>query len=232
MKCLFCNNEFEKSEKNYSPNIQKFCKGKCRSGYNSRKRYQKLKNDKDFNERKKLIFRNWYQRNKEKHRERVLTKYYKNKGISVLIIGCGIFRSGTDKLAVLLGQCNKSSMTYEHQFELPVKFNLDKLKEKLKLMDLDKKYTGEVSENYLYYIDYLIGKVKNIKIVCMFKEKIAGVKQEDYKNYYSKAIELANKYPVKFKIADAKLLETREGVKEIFSFCGIDESDRNYQEHN
>jgi hypothetical protein len=226
MTCLHCNKEFEKSENNYSPNEQKFCRTKCRSRYNSKKRYNRLKNDPDFNEKKKIIFRNWYQRNKEKHKERVLTKYYKNKGRSVLIIGCGLFDSGTDKLAGLLGGCNESSMTYKPESELPFKFDLDKLKEKLKLMDLTKKYTGDVDENYLNYAEYFIGKVKNVKIVCMFTDKISG---EYSKAYYVKAMELATKYPFKFKIADIKLLRTKEGIKEIFSFCGIEEADRNYQ---
>lgn len=238
MICDFCNNEFEKSLKNFSTNVQRFCNPKCRSGYNARKRYLKLKDDKDFQEKKRIIFRNWYQRNKEKHKERVLTKYYKNKGRSVLIIGCGVFHSGTDKLAVLLGGCNESSMNYSfgEDSNLPVEFNLDRLKDKLKLMDLTKKYTGEVSENYIYYSEYLINKVKNVKVVCMFRDldvlaqyDVPVIEEESYKAYYVKAMELANKYPVKFKIADRKLLDTKEGIKEIFSFCGIEEADRSYK---
>ena len=52
--------------------------------------------------------------------------------------------------------------------------------------------------------------------------------EEYFKNYYKKAMELATTNKTKFKICDKKLLKTKEGIKEIFIFCGIDESDRNY----
>ncbi len=229
MICLFCENEFEKNEKNFSPNVQKYCNSKCRSGYNAKKRYERLKNDKDFSDRKKSIFRNWYERNKEKHRESVLTQYYKKKGISVLIIGCGINGSGTEKLAKVLDGCNESSVTFENQFNIPKVFDLDKLKDKLKKMDLNKKYAGDVEMNYLNYAEYLINKVNNAKVICMFVESSKTVSNEEYKEYYSKAMELAKKYSHKFKIVDVKLLKTMEGLREIFSFCSISESDRNYK---
>lgn len=227
MKCLFCNDEFKKNEKNYSPNVQKFCKPKCRNGYNARNRYNKLKGDKDFKDKRRATFNNWYKRNSEKHRERVLTKYYKNKGRSVLIIGCGTENSGLSELSEVLNKCNNTSITLKKSFTLPELFDLDKLKEKLKSMDLTKKYTGDIDKNYINYISYLIGKIKNIKIICMFTDEETKIDKE-LKNYYKKSMELATNNQTKFKIVDKKLLKTKEGIREIFIFCGIDESDRRY----
>jgi len=61
---------------------KEFCSTLCRSKYNGRIRYEKLKENPEFKEKAKLRFKNWYERNKDKHKAYMkdyMREYYRRK---------------------------------------------------------------------------------------------------------------------------------------------------------
>ena len=59
MKCKKCGKEFKSSRKN-----KKYCSGTCQKGYNSSKRYYKIRNTKKFKEARKKYFKKWIKKNR------------------------------------------------------------------------------------------------------------------------------------------------------------------------
>lgn len=60
MKCLKCENEFE-----IKGNRKKFCSEKCRQRYYSLKQYNKVKDTKEYKEKRREYFRKWLDNNRE-----------------------------------------------------------------------------------------------------------------------------------------------------------------------
>jgi len=59
-----------------------FCSRECGLQYRSKKRYNQLKNNKDFKEKRKKYFNKWYQNNKEEFNKRM--KQYQKKKNDIL----------------------------------------------------------------------------------------------------------------------------------------------------
>jgi len=77
-KCLNCENTF-KPKLVGTIKEKKYCDEVCRARVAARRMYNKLKNNKDYKEKRKEIFNEWYQKNKQRQNKNVLNDYYRNK---------------------------------------------------------------------------------------------------------------------------------------------------------
>jgi hypothetical protein len=80
--CLNCGKELIKkpNKKRLNP-IRNHCDSTCKTRYNSKKRYYKLKDDPEEMKKRSNRIKKWYAKpeNKSKQNNRVLKNYYKNK---------------------------------------------------------------------------------------------------------------------------------------------------------
>ena len=61
--CSFCEKEFECNDNSR----KKYCDFRCRTRYNSSKRYHILKNDPKYKADRKKYYQGWHELNREKH---------------------------------------------------------------------------------------------------------------------------------------------------------------------
>lgn len=75
MECVQCGDSFLEKER------KRFCSKKCRTRFNSAKRYNRLKDNVDFKEERKKVMREWYKENKVRHNIKMriyMRKYYRD----------------------------------------------------------------------------------------------------------------------------------------------------------
>lgn len=80
MNCLKCGNDVDQLTKRE----KKFCSDTCRTRYNMKIRYERLKNDPDFKIKNRARSKAWYEQNKEKHKikSRIYMREYYRKHYS------------------------------------------------------------------------------------------------------------------------------------------------------
>lgn len=78
--CKGCGKKLEKKkgQKRINPK-RKFCNTKCQTRYNSKKRYERLKDNEEYKKYHKEYFKEWRKENKEQHNNLMLKNYRQNK---------------------------------------------------------------------------------------------------------------------------------------------------------
>lgn len=72
--CVSCGNPF------IGTKLQKFCCHRCNARYNSRIRYQKIKNTEEYKEKSYQNTKKWVQNNRERFNALCLANYHKKRG--------------------------------------------------------------------------------------------------------------------------------------------------------
>lgn len=118
-KCLHCRSELKPKMKNgklFTGGLpKKFCNHTCATRYASRKRYNKMKDDKDYTKKKSLTMIKWYNENKEKQKKNIKKNYYNNKDKWVERRWVNVHRKAI--LTIIpkeCSQCNKKGIKVIH----------------------------------------------------------------------------------------------------------------------
>jgi hypothetical protein len=78
--CLYCKKELDIKEGTKQLNPKRiFCNSTCNTRYNAKKRHNRLKDNEEFKQTNRTIFKNWYKNNKDRQKTNVLNNYRNNK---------------------------------------------------------------------------------------------------------------------------------------------------------